>query len=83
MTVRGPVKLSFRPTNPVSVLSKWVSPLVESMPVEVLARTTLAEPPAEVTTPDTCPAFDQDGSGAVTIDELITAVNNLRQDCRP
>ena len=28
-----------------------------------------------------CPAFDPDGSGVVTIDELIEAVNNALNGC--
>jgi hypothetical protein len=30
---------------------------------------------------DTCPSFDRDGNGAVSIDELITAVNNAQNGC--
>jgi hypothetical protein len=30
---------------------------------------------------DACPAFDPDGSGTVTINELIQAVNNSLNGC--
>src|SRR2546421_496190 len=48
--------LVFRPTNASPSLLKLLSPLVASIPVEVFASTTLADPPAEVTTPETWPA---------------------------
>src|SRR5439155_20131737 len=54
--VRSPENVRFRPTNALRSLFASLSPVVTSEFFDVLAATTLAEPPAEVTTPMTSPA---------------------------